>query len=197
MHDAVLELVQLLVQAGAIPGTDFSCDPERQAFWMNNRSYTLLRDSYPEVDWDEIFVGAQCAPPAITALHEQLGVPFADRLADRIVQQFQTLPHDQVAWYLQQVFSGVERRTGIALYPLLANRLNLTELARLEWLLREEVAIAPCQTWIEDVILAAGGHPDDVEWQDGEIYLTEQGMKLLETVWMGEEEIEVALANEG
>jgi hypothetical protein len=42
MHSAAIELFQLLVQAGAVPGEDFSCDPNRQGYRLNQRSLELL-----------------------------------------------------------------------------------------------------------------------------------------------------------
>lgn len=191
MHSTAVDLFQMLVQAGAVPGEDFSCDGENQAFHLGERCYELLQNAYPEVDWDDLFTPAPYdASPEIELLHQHLGVPFVDRLLNRIRCRIQELPDAEAAWYLRQLLIGVEQGTGLLLYPLLTKDMNLAALARLEWLLRLE-DIAPCDCWLEDLILAAGGSPEDVQISPNGCWLTERGMSLLEMLWAGEVELTV------
>lgn len=188
MHSTAVDLFQLLVQAGAVPGEDFSCDGENQAFRLNERCYDLLRQAYPEVHWDDVFAPCPYDPSAeIEILHDYLGVPFVDRLLEKIQHRLHQLPDAQAAWYLRQLLGGVEQRTGLLLYPLLEAQVTLSTQARLEWLLRlEEVEL--CDVWLEDLILAAGGTQEDVQLSDRGCWLTERGIELLEILWEGDVE---------
>ncbi|MBD2259174.1 hypothetical protein [Pseudanabaena sp. FACHB-2040] len=196
MHSAAVDLFQMLVQAGAVPGEDFSCDGENEAFRLGERCHELLRHAYPDVDWDDIF--APCpydASPEIAMLHQHLGVPFVDRLLAQMHCRLQELPDAEAAWYLRQLLVGVEQRTGLLLYPLLTEEMTLSALARLEWLLRLE-DVEPCSFWLEDLILAAGGSPEDVQISENDCWLTEQGMDLLEMLWAGEVELTLESAQQ-
>ncbi|HEY9762468.1 MAG TPA: hypothetical protein V6D07_08085 [Trichocoleus sp.] len=192
MHDAAVNFFQMLVQAGAVPGEDFSCDGENQAFHLNERCYELLQLAYPDVNWDDVF---ECFPhdpnSAIEALHEHLGVPFVDRLINFIQRRLKELPDSQAAWYLRQLLGGIEQRTGLQLYSLIEETLPLATQARLSWLLHfEEVEL--CNLWLPDLVFAAGGTPDDAELSDEGCWLSERGMELLETLWAGEFELTLA-----
>lgn len=189
MHSAAIELFQMLVHAGAKPGEDFSCDGESQAYRLSARCYELLQQTYPDIAWDELLTTAPYDPqPIVETLHETLGVPFVDRLLDRIHISLPELPDAQAVWYLRQLLNGVERRTGLLLYPLLESKLDLAAQARLEWLIRMEEG-EPCDRWLVDLILAAGGSPQDVELLEDGGWLTERGMTLLDTVWGGDYEL--------
>lgn len=192
MHDAAVDFFQMLVQAGAVPGEDFSCDGENQAFHLHERCYELLQLAYPEVNWDEVF---ECSPydpqSAIDALHEHLGVPFIDRLVASIQNRLRKLPDSQAAWYLRQLLGGIEQRTGLQLYPLIEEALPLAAQVRLSWLLHYG-EIEPCNLWLSDLVLAAGGTDEDVELSDDGCWVSERGMLLLETLWAGEYELTLA-----
>jgi len=95
MHQAAVDLFQLLVQAGAIPGQDFSCDAAQQAYHLNERCYGLLQDAYPDVDWQDI-LGDPYAEleKRIEALHEQLGCAFVSNLLMQMRDRLAQLPDD-------------------------------------------------------------------------------------------------------
>lgn len=187
MRQAVADLFQLLVQAGAVPGQDFSCDPEQQAFHLNERCYALLQATFPEVDWRDI-LGDPYAEiqEQIAALHHQLGCCFVDRLIAGMVQRLDTLTDDQAAGYVQAILVGVESATGIALFPFLKAALDLSRQARLEWLLRQQVVAIPGNECLQDLLQAAGATPEEYEVQAGEVWFTEAGWQRLSLVWDGE-----------
>jgi hypothetical protein len=186
MHSAAIELFQLLVQAGAVPGEDFSCDPNRQGYRLNQRSLELLSKAYPEIDWQDLC--AVCEPATktlIETLHRSLRVPFVDNLLPRLQAQIQQLPAPQATWYLNQILVGVEQRTGIDLLMPITDRLSVSTQARVEWLLRQDHH-QPCDDWLADLVQAAGGTADDIGWDDHGIYFSERGLTLLEQVWLGD-----------
>ncbi len=186
MREEAVSLFQLLVQAGATPGKDFSFDAEQDACMVTERGYQLLKQRYPGMDWDSLFdVYEADSGDAIAALHKQLGTNFVDRILDSLSWRIRELPMRQAAWYARQVLTGVEKRTGISLYTQLNHRLRLSLQARLECLLHPETQLEPCGEWIGDLVQAAGGTPQDVAIEDGEAVLTERGLRLLALVWAG------------
>lgn len=186
MREEAVSLFQLLVQAGATPGKDFSFDAEQDACMVTERGYQLLKQRYPDLDWDSLFdVYEADSSDAIAALHERLGTNFVDRVLDSLSWRIRELPMRQAAWYARQVLTGVEKRTGISLYTQLNHRLRLSLRARLECLLHPETQLEPCGEWIGDLVQAAGGTSQDVAIEDGEAVLTERGLRLLALVWAG------------
>jgi hypothetical protein len=187
MHQDALNLFQILVQLGASPGTDFSFDAEGGVCSLTEHSYTLLKEAYPELDWDDYVEVVERDPEeAIAAVHEHLGIDFIDRLIEQISFRLHTLPDGEAIWYLYQVLDGVEHKTGVPLYGVLQSRLGLTEQVRVERLLRQEGDAIPCGDWILDLVIAAGGHPSDVSIEFDDVLLTEEGMRRLASVWLGE-----------
>lgn len=187
MHQAAVDLFQILVQAGAMPGEDFSCDPDQQAYHLNQRCYDLLQAAYPEVDWLEILGDPQAGVAAhIAALHQQLGHKFVDQIVERMTERLATLPDDSAAGYVQAVLIGVESATGITLYPFLMESLNLAEQARLEWLLRQAVEAIPGNECLQDIMQASGATAEEYSVEAGEVWLTEAGWQRLALVWDGE-----------
>lgn len=193
MHQPAVDLFQLLVQAGAVPGQDFSCDANQQAYHLNARCYHLLQQAYPDIDWHEV-LGApyESLEAAIAALHEYLGCPFIDNLAERMATRLSQLSDRAAAGYVQCILAGVESATGIALYPFLAARLDMTGKARLEWLARQETVELVGSEWLQDLVEAAGGHPSDCGLQGDEVLLTEAGWQRLSCVWQGQDMLNVA-----
>jgi hypothetical protein len=186
MHKAAVDLFQLLVQAGAVPGQDFSCDPDQQAYRLNERCYRLLKTSYPDINWQDILGDPYAGIEAqIAALHQKLGTPFIPNLVAQMCDRLLQLPDDQAAGYAQAILVGVESATGIALYPFLVEALNLAEQARLEWLLRQEVDAIPGLDCLLDVLMAAGASEQDWEIYQNEAVLTEAGWQRLALVWDG------------
>lgn len=186
MHSPAADLFKLLIQAGAVPGQDFSCDPDQQAYHLNERCYGLLQAAYPDVDWQDLFGQPYAAvEEQIALLHESLGCPFVPNLVEQIRDRLSQLPDDQAAGYIQAILVGVESATGIALYPFLLDAFDLSEQARLEWLLRHEVVAIPGSECLIDVLMAAGAEADDCEFEHGEALLTESGWRRLSLVWDG------------
>ncbi|MDB9529891.1 hypothetical protein PN498_28150 [Oscillatoria sp. CS-180] len=195
MHQAAIDLFQLLVQAGAVPGQDFSCDPDQQAYHLNERCYDLLQRAYPEVDWHDV-LGAPFAGimQRIEKLHQQLGCPFVTNIVASMQHRLPHLPDDLAAGYIQAILIGVESATGIALYPFLMETFSLTEQARLEWLLRQEAIAIPGSDCLMDLIMAAGANTSDFAVQNGETVLTEAGWQRLSVVWDGDCLLQSAIA---
>ncbi len=187
MHQAAVDFFQLLVQAGAVPGEDFSCDANQQAYRLNERCYSLLQTAYPDVDWSAILGDPQAAIAAqIEQLHEQLNCPFVDTLVHLMGQRLATLSDTSAIGYVQAILSGVEAATGIALYPLLIPTLDLAAQARLEWLIRQPVEAIPAQACLGDLAEAAGCTATDYEIVGDEAWLTEAGWQRIALVWDAE-----------
>lgn len=185
MHQTATDFFQILVQAGAIPGQDFSCDPDK-GFYLSDRCQTLLQTAYPDTDWLEILgTPSDRVHQMIETLHQQLGCPFIEKIIAQMQERFRTLSDDLAAGYLQAIFVGVEGATGIALYPLLQETLNLSEQVRLEWLMRLEAVTIPGNECLADLMMAAGVGEADYEIVNGEAMLTEAGWQRLSIVWDG------------
>ncbi|MEM9816509.1 MAG: hypothetical protein AAF827_08940 [Cyanobacteria bacterium P01_D01_bin.6] len=187
MHQAAIDFFQLLIQAGAIPGQDFSCDAEQQAYHLNQRCYNLLSQAFPHVDWQEILGDPDAATEQrIAALHQALGCDFVERLMALMVRRLATLPDGEAIGYLQAILVGVESATDIALFPFLQGALDLAGQARLEWLLRQAAAAVPGDACLVDLLQAAGATAQDYTVESNEIWLTESGWQRLSLVWDGE-----------
>ena len=187
MNEAAIDLFQLLVQVGARPGEDFSCDVEQQAYRLNRRCGDLLRAAYPDVDWEELLgVPYEAVQTAIAQLHAQLGCPFVDRLIAQMRRRLTTLPDAEAAGYVQAILVGVEAATGLALYPLLVEQLDMAAQARLEWLLRQETVVISGAACLLDLLQAAGGTAADYTLSGDDLWLTEAGWQRLSQVWDGE-----------
>ncbi|MGF1495911.1 MAG: hypothetical protein ACFB8W_03685 [Elainellaceae cyanobacterium] len=190
MHRQLTQLFHALTQAGAAPGQDFSINPHDGSLRMNERSYQLLKQCYPEVDWDDITASVKRQPKdAARAVDRHLGIDFVPRILKSIQERLGTLPRERAAWYLQQITVGVQIRTGLSLYDLLVEAMPPSRCVYMEYLLREGIAPEPCPEWVQDLVLAAGGTTDDIRVEEDDIFLTEQGMRLLAEVWMGEQDL--------
>lgn len=184
MHSAVVDLFQLLVQAGAVPGQDFSFDAEQQACHLNERCYELLQAAFPDVDWPSI-LGDPYAELSeqIAVLHHQLGTDFISNIVNCIMRRLPLLPDDTAAGYVQAILVGVESATGIALFPFLHEALDLSGQVRLEWLLRQEQVMVPGDDCLQDLLQSVGAIAGDYVVQSGEFWLTEAGWQRLSLVW--------------
>ena len=195
MHTEAVQLFQVLIQAGATPGEDFSFNAEQQTCEINERAYQLLKQKYPEADWDNVFGVLEADPNQATqAVNNHLGVNFVEDILERIRDRLQELPKYKAAWYIRQILGGVEDRTRISLYTLLSQQLSLSRQAYLECLLHPHMAADPCGEWIEDLVLAAGGLPEDVILDHDEVALSDRGMQLLASVWAGEFDLYAEIA---
>lgn len=196
MEKEALNLFQLLVQAGAVPGKHFSFNAAEEVCLVTEQGYQLLKQKFPQFAWDEIFEVYETDPQqAIAAVHNYLGVNFVDRILERINRRLRELPQSKAAWYIRQVLGGVEQRTGISLYRLLSKKLSLTRRAHVECLLHPDAKVEPCGEWIGDLVQAAGGSKQDVTLEQGEAVLNERAMRLLASVWAGEQDLYGELAN--
>ena len=194
MQSDNVQLFRMLIEAGAQPGEDFSYDLGQGTCHINERGFILLQNTFPHIDWHEISsVVERDLDGPVKTLNEYLGVDFASGVLQRLQQRLQQLPTNEAAWYVHQILGGVEQRTGIALYQLIQRDLPVDTCRRLDQLLKL-TPMTPCQLWIEDLVLAAGGSYDDIEYDGDEVLLSEAGVALLTQVWTGELEIQDDLA---
>ncbi|MGB3493391.1 MAG: hypothetical protein WBA57_11725 [Elainellaceae cyanobacterium] len=197
MHQDTLSLVKLLIQAGATPGQDFSCDLHAESCHINENGFQLLQNAYPEIDWGSFAEFVEIDDQqAVDSLHQHLGINFVERILGLIQRQLRQLPSEKASWYLQQVLGGVEQRTGIPLLRYLLEQADLPRRLRVECLLHDEAAATPCSEWMTDLVIAAGGTPDDVTFDGEDAVLTERGLRLLATVWAGEYNLYDVLAQQ-
>ena len=194
MHSEEIQLFRMLVEAGAQPGEDFSYDLEQGTCHINERGFILLQNAFPHINWHEIstLIERDLEGPVKT-LSQHLGVDFVADIINRLQQRLEQLPTNEAAWYAHQILGGVEHRTGIALYQLIQQHLPQETCQRLDQLLKL-TPLTPCQLWIEDLVLAAGGSTSDIDYDGEEVLLSEAGVHLLTQVWTGELEIQDELA---
>lgn len=187
MDEPAIDFFRLLVEVGAVPGEDFSCDAVRQAYRLNERCYHLLQAAYPDVDWFMILQAIQPDPAQLVQqLHAELGCPFVDNLVERIRVRIKTLPEEQAAGYCQALLDGVGEATGIALHPFLVDELGMAEQVRLEWLLRQAVKTVPYNDCLLDLMQAVECTDTDYEITPEAAWLTETGQRRLARVWNAE-----------
>ena len=188
MSDDAIRLFQMLVEAGAKPGEDFSYNLQTASAEISDRAFEMLQAAYPDINWSSVCERINVDPAIpIEALNRYLGVDFTEQILARIEQRISELSPMQATWYLQQVLGGVENRTKIPLYMLLQRRMSLDKQMWLERLLRQPAA--PCYVWMSDLVEAAGGEPQDVEFSGDEAMLTQAGLALLTVVWDGDYDI--------
>ena len=186
MDEHATQLFRMLVEAGATPGRDFSCDEARQTYRLSERAYILLQLAHPELALSQFSSRAERDDAAAAmALNERVGVPFTELLITRMEQRLETLQPLALTWYLHQILSGVERRTGVSLYQLWQTRLSAQAKGRIDQLLEQSTA-ALCNVWMQDLVEAAGGDPGDALLEGEEVMLTDRGLSLLTAVWAGE-----------
>lgn len=194
MHSEDIQLFRMLVEAGAQPGEDFSYDLGHGTCHINERGFILLQNAFPHINWQEIssLIKRDLEGP-VTTLNQHLGVDFVANIMQRLQQRLEQLPTNAAAWYAHQILGGVEQRTGIALYQLIQRTLPSETCQHLAQLL-QLTPITPCNAWIEDLVLAAGGSSNDIDYDGQEILLSEVGITLLSQVWTGELEIQDEMA---
>ena len=191
MHSDNVQLFRMLIEAGAVPGEDFSYDLSQGSCHINERGFILLQTAFPHINWHEISsVVERDLETPVRTLNQQLGVEdFSGAIIQRIQERMQQLPISQATWYVHQILGGVEQRTGVALYQLMQQQLSPESLQQLDQLLKLS-PMHPCQLWIEDLVLAAGGSIDDIDYDGDEVLLSEAGIALLGAVWTGEIEVQ-------
>ena len=194
MQSDNVQLFRMLIEAGAQPGEDFSYDLAQGTCHINERGFILLQSTFPDINWHDIasVVERDLEGPAQT-LNQHLGVDFSAAVVQRLEQRRGQLPTNEAAWYVHQVLGGVEQRTGIALYQLMQRDFSAETCQQLDQLLKL-VPMTPCNLWIEDLVLAAGGAAHDIEYDGDEVLLSEAGVNLLTQVWTGDLEVQDELA---
>jgi hypothetical protein len=191
MGDAAIQLFRMLIEAGAVPGEDFSSDVGQQSYRINERGFILLQNAFPEIDWHTIARSVEVDfEQPVEILHESLGVNFVDNIMQSLEQRLISMGDPEAAWYVHQILNGVEQRTGISLYHFLQKHLSAFQRLRLERLLDYDGEPVLCDEWISDLVLAAGGTSQDFEADATGVLLTERGMYLLSQVWHGEANVE-------
>lgn len=186
MDENATQLFRMLVEAGATPGQDFSCDETRQIYRLSERAYILLQLAYPELDLSQFTSRIERDEAgAAAALNGALGLPFTDRLMARMEARLQQLSPLALTWYLHQILSGVERRTGVAFYHLWQSSLSSDVRQQVDRLLEQSSATL-CNVWMQDLVEAAGGAADDVQLDGEDVVLSDRGLALLTAVWAGE-----------
>lgn len=188
MSDNAIRLFQMLVEAGAKPGEDFSYNLQTASAEISDRAFEMLQAAYPDINWSSVCERISVDPAVpVDALNRYLGLDFTEQILTRIEQRISELSPMRATWYLQQVLGGVEHRTKIPLYMLLQRRMSLDKQMWLERLLRQSAA--PCYVWMSDLVEAAGGDSEDVEFSGDEATLTQAGLALLTAVWDGDYDI--------
>ena len=194
MHSDNVQLFRMLVEAGAQPGEDFSYALGQGTCHINERGFILLQNAFPDINRHEISsVIERDLDGPVQRLNQQLGVDFTAAVMQRLQHRLEHLPTNEAAWYVQQILGGVEQRTGIPLYQLIQRDLSAETCHRLDQLLNL-TPLTPCSVWIEDLVLAAGGSADDIDYDDNDILLSEAGVAILTQVWTGELELQDDLA---
>ncbi|MBX2866012.1 MAG: hypothetical protein KTR27_20870 [Leptolyngbyaceae cyanobacterium MAG.088] len=194
MQSDNVQLFRMLIEAGAQPGEDFSYDLGQGTCHINERGFILLQNEFPHIDWHEISsVIEHDLDGPVQSLNQYLGVDFVAAVLQQLQQRLEQLPTNEAAWYVHQVLGGVEQRTGIALYQVIQRDVPADICQRLDQLLKL-TPLTVCNLWIGDLVMAAGGSPEDIEYDGEEVFLSEAGVTLLTQVWLGELDIQDNLA---
>ncbi len=194
MQSDNVQLFRMLIEAGAQPGEDFSYDLSQGTCHINERGFILLQNAFPDINWHDISsVIERDLDSPVQTLNQHLGVDFVAAILQSLQQRLEQLPTNEAAWYVHQILGGVEQRTGIALYQLIQQNLSSDICQRLDQLLKL-TPLTPCNVWIEDLVIAAGGSAEDIDYEGDDVLLSEAGVELLTQVWTGELEIQDDLA---
>ncbi len=192
---------QMLIDKGYKPGQDFSIHPEGGVILSNNASEALLED-VPEEFRADVREGMQrqIIPSALDILEEHLGVPFLDRLLQRVSDRLRTYTDSEAAAYLAVMASGFENRTQIELFPILLNHVAEAHLDRIQGILDmmqkpDELDSSNATHKIMlDLTCAAGGedelkpHPDYPDNPD-EYFISRRGLEIFAQIWHGDRSV--------
>jgi len=192
---------QMLIDKGYTPGQDFSVHPKGGVILSNNAGEALLADVPEEFRADiRENIQLQIIPRAIDTLEKHLGVPFLDRLLQRVSDRLPTYTDSQAAAYLAVMASGFENRTPIKLFPILLNHVAEAHLDRIQGIIGmmqkpdELDSSNPTHKVMLDLICAAGGedeikpHPDDPDNPD-EYLISRRGLEIFAQVWHGDRSV--------
>lgn len=197
---------QMLIDKGYTPGKDFSIHPQGGIILNDNASEALLADV------PEDFRANICAelkttiiPSALNTLEEHLGVPFIEKMLQRVSDRLPSFSDNEAATYLVVMADGFENRTQIELFPILLNHVTKTYPDRIPGILDElrkpdDLDSSKVTHKIMlDLICAAGGedelkphpeHPDD----PNEGLISRRGLEIFAQVWHGDRSVYEVIA---
>lgn len=193
--EIMASLYDFFSERGLKGGRDFGKSPE--GVWVSRASSEAmlpeLPDNLPEV-FEAFMKGSLLSiwdGSPVEALEQQLGVPFADNLVRRIEQRLPTLTDGQAATYLNSIFEGVEKRTGVSIGDFMWEQLPKDKRLVKVFNLLLQGKNEPNIDWIEDLICAAGGeseirpHPE----KPHKHVLSLRAIELFDTVYRGKESL--------
>lgn len=198
MQEASKTLYQVLVEKGYTPGKDFSVHPQGGIILSDNATEALLADvpeDFRAKARTELKVATM--PSALDVLEKHLGVPFLERLQQRVSTRLPTFTDSEAAAYLAVMASGFQDRTQIELFPILLNYVQEAHPDRIQGIINamekpdDLDSSQPTHKIMVDLICAAGGenelkphpeHPDDPD----EGLISRRGMEIFAQVWQGD-----------
>ncbi len=200
-QEAMKTIYQMLIDKGYTPGKDFSFHPQGGIILNENASEALLAD-VPEEFRANVCTNLESTtfPSALETLEQHLGVPFLERLLQRVSERLPTYTDTQAAAYLAVMASGFEDRTQIELFPILLNHVAEVHPERIQGIMEvmekpdELDSSKPTHKVMLDLICAAGGedeltpHPDYPDNPD-EGLITRRGIEIFAKVWHGERSV--------
>ncbi|RUT06552.1 hypothetical protein DSM106972_028090 [Dulcicalothrix desertica PCC 7102] len=199
-------LSQMLIDKGYTPGKDFSINPEGGVILNNNASEALLADIPEDL---RVSIRAEfkpiTLPDALDSLEKHLGVPFRERLLQRVSDRLLSLSDNEAATYLAVMSCGFEDRTQIELFSILLSHVAEVYPERIQGILDEMKkpddldSSKSTHKVMLDLISAAGGedelrpHPDHPNDPD-EGLISRRGLEIFAQVWRGERSVYEVIA---
>lgn len=200
-QESINTISQMLIDKGYTPGKDFSIHPQGGVILSKNASEALLAD-VPEEFRSEVCADLKSTaiPSALETLEKHLGVPFLERLLQRVSDRLPAYSDSQAAAYLAVMASGFENRTHIELLPILLNHVAEAHLERIQGIIDmmqkpdELDSSNATHKVMLDLICAAGGedgiqpHPDYPDNPD-EYLISRRGLEIFAQVWHGDRSV--------
>ena len=188
MGDQVREAVfSILTEEGFEVGKDFSVGPER-GLMISDRARDFLLSQMPEEERAELERELfKLSQNPYQLIEEQLGVPFFDNLKKTATARLQGLDDAMAIGYLANITEGIVKR-----HPELTDFggwfiSNVVDCHRLQRLLATDVGDwGDVSFFMADIITAAGGE-NEIKEDDGQRLMSREGLKLLASVWDGDE----------
>lgn len=202
-QEAMNTLHQILIDKGYIPGKDFSIHPQGGILLSENASEALLANVPEEFRADvRADLKTTTFPSALETLEQHLGVPFLERLLQRVNERLPTYTDSQAGAYLAIMASGFEDRTQIELFPILLNYMAQAHSERIQGIMDvmkkhdadELDSSKPALHVMLDLICAAGGedelkpHPDYPNDPDQTV-VSRRGLEIFAKVWHGDRSV--------
>ncbi len=194
-------IYQMLIDKGYTPGKDFSIHPQGGIILSDNASEALLADVPEEFRADvRTNLKTTTIPSALETLEQHLGVPFLERLLQRVSDRLPTYTDSEAAAYLTVMACGFQDGTQIELFPILLNHVAETHPDRIQGIIGvmkkpdELDSSKPTHKVMLDLVCAAGGedelkpHPDYPDNPD-EGLITRRGLEIFAKVWHGDRSV--------